>query len=368
MVTTLFVLFALLDYLDGVIARERGLATRFGRVFDRVTDYPLLFGVSYFCVNVIPLPLLILKLGLDLLLLLLYVLGRGSTENRLRTAISTTTLFSLLALSQGWLPQVFQARTVSYLLFGTIAFSAAVALHNLDVLRKRYVADLLSLGNLSCGVLAMVASSQGRFEMSLLLLLFGGAFDGVDGLAARRWGSTRWGVYSDDLADGVSFGIAPGVAVAFGLGGLQGVLLGGLFVLFTVGRLVYFTINKGAADPRYFNGVPSPVGGVVALCAVILFRDSPALVGLLIGVVCALMVSFATLYRHLGRLLARHPRTLLATPLAIGAVLLAGVAFGPRGSVALVLIAALAYGLLPVARAFVTAGRSAARRRSQPTG
>jgi len=369
LVTTLFALFAALDYLDGVIARERGLATPFGRVFDRVTDYPLLLGVSYFCVDVVPVPLLMLKLGLDLLLLLLYALGLGSTENRLRTAISLSTLFSLLALSQGWIPLLFGPTTVSCLLFGNIAFSTAVALYNLDVIKTRYVADLLSLGNLTCGVLAMVAAAHGRFEVSLFCLLFGAAFDGVDGLAARRWGSTRWGVYSDDLADAVNFGLAPGVAVSFGLGGAEGVVLGSLFALFTVGRLVYFTLNKAAADPRYFNGVPSPVGGVITTCAVVLFRDSPALVGLLVGAACALMVSFATLYRHLGRLLAQHPRLLLATPVALGAVALAGVLFGLRGAVALVLAAAMTYGLLPVARAFVTAGRAtlAARRDTLPS-
>ncbi len=356
--TVLFAGFAALDYLDGVVARERGLATPFGRVFDRVTDYPLLMGLSYFCVDVIPVPLLALKLGLDLLLLLLYVLGRGSTENRLRTAISYTTLFSLLALSQAWLPLLFQPTTVSTLLYANIAFSATVVLYNLDVLKKRYIADLLSLGNLGCGVLAMVAASRGRFEVSLLLLLIGAAFDGVDGVAARRWGSTRWGVYSDDVADAVNFGIAPGVVVFFALGGVQGAVLGSLFTLFVVGRLVFFTLNKGEADPRYFNGVPSPVGGLIAISAAILFGPYPALVGLLIGVACALMVSFATLYRHLGRLLAEHRHLLMAAPLTIVVLLLIGTIFGVRGPVALVLTAGLAYGLLPVARAFAAAAQS----------
>jgi CDP-diacylglycerol--serine O-phosphatidyltransferase len=366
LVTLLCAAFATLDYLDGVVARERGLATKFGRVFDRLTDYPLLIGLSYFCVDVIPLSLLALKLGLDLLLLLLYVLGRGSTENRLRTAISYTTLFSLLALSQGWLPQLFQPTTVSFLLFGNIAFSLMVGLYNLDVVKKRYIADLLSLGNLGCGVLAMVAASRGRFELSLVLLVLGAGFDGVDGAAARRWGSTRWGVYSDDIADGVNFGLAPGVVVFFGLGGVDGAVIGGLFALFTIGRLVFFTLNKGEADPRYFNGVPSPVGGLVATCSIILFAQYPALVGLLVGAACALMVSFATLHRHLGRLLASHRRLLLAVPLVILGLLLAGIIFGARGPAALVLAAALTYGLWPVARAFATAARDFTAQRQAP--
>jgi phosphatidylglycerophosphate synthase len=88
----LFAAFALLDYLDGAVARARGLATHFGRVFDRVTDYPLLVFLSAFCVDVLPLSLLALKLSFDLALLVLYAVGRGSTENRLRTMMSYSTL------------------------------------------------------------------------------------------------------------------------------------------------------------------------------------------------------------------------------------------------------------------------------------
>ncbi len=40
-------------------------------------------------------------------------------------------------------------------------------------------------------------------------------FDGFDGAAARKWGGTRFGVYSDDIADGVNYGIAPGFALFF---------------------------------------------------------------------------------------------------------------------------------------------------------
>ena len=51
-VTLLFLLFGLLDYLDGVVARERDLESGFGRVFDRVTDYPLLIGLSLSLIHI----------------------------------------------------------------------------------------------------------------------------------------------------------------------------------------------------------------------------------------------------------------------------------------------------------------------------
>ncbi len=102
LVIGLFVLFAALDYLDGVVARQKDKATRFGRIFDRVTDYPILAVLSYFCVDILPLELLGAKLAIDFLLMVLYVVGKGSTENRLRTAMSYSTLLSLLLVSQGW--------------------------------------------------------------------------------------------------------------------------------------------------------------------------------------------------------------------------------------------------------------------------
>jgi CDP-diacylglycerol--serine O-phosphatidyltransferase len=358
LISLLFLAFGALDYLDGVVARERGLATRFGRIFDRVTDYPLIIGLSYFCVDVLPLSLVALKVAVDLLLLVLYSLGRGSTENRLRTATSYTALFGLLALSQGWAPALVTPSVLVFLLIANIAFSATVALYNLDVLQKRFIADLLSLGNLCCGVLAMVAASRGRFEVSLLLLILGAGFDGVDGAAARRWGSTRWGVYSDDVADAVNFAIAPGVLVYFALGGAQGVVVGSFYALFTLSRLVFFTLNKADADPNYFSGVPSTVGGLITTSAVILFEGQPSLIGLMVGIACAQMVSFSTYYRHIGRVLAQHRRLLLSSPLGLIPLGLGAVFFGVRGAVAVVFVFSVAYGMLPMARSFARAGRA----------
>lgn len=128
--TLLFLSFGLLDYLDGVVARERDLESGFGRIFDRVTDYPLLIGLSYFCLEVVPVPLLLLKVAVDLVLLALFMLGFGGTQNRLRTFMSYTALLSLLALSQGWLDGWIDARVVTALIGINVAFSLVVAGYN----------------------------------------------------------------------------------------------------------------------------------------------------------------------------------------------------------------------------------------------
>ena len=342
-----FFAFAALDYLDGVVARERDLATSFGRVFDRVTDYPLLIGLSYLCLDVLPLPLVIAKLAVDATLLLLYVLGRGSTENRLRTAISYTTLLALMILSQGWLSHLVSPATVIALLSLSIAFAPTVALYNLDVLQKRFIADGLSLMNLACGVMSMVVAVHGQLELSLVFLLLGATFDGFDGAAARRWGGTRWGVYSDDVADGVNFGVAPGVIVALAVGGIEGALIGLLYATCTIGRLLFFTVAKSGSDPNYFRGVPSTAGAVIAICAATLFSDQAALVGLLVGIACAQMIAFSTHYRHLGRLLAEQRAALLKTPIALLPIASGALLGGTTGAIAALLAVTLVYALQP---------------------
>lgn len=349
----LVVAFFALDYLDGIVARHRGLATPFGRIFDRLTDYPLLVVVCYLNADVVRPWLLIAKVGLDLLLLALYALGRGVTDNRLRTALSYTTLLALLLLSQGWAPRVLTATSVEALLGINVVFSAAVALLGLGLLRKRFLADVLSACNLLCGVASIAFATRGRFEMSLLFVVLGAAFDGFDGAAARRFGGTRFGVYSDDIADGINYGIAPGVALYFALGGgLSGAVIGVFYSLFTITRLVFFTLDKGNSDPNYFSGVPSPAGGLTTMSSILVFEGQPALIGLMVGMACAQMVSFSTHYRHLGRALAQHRRAVVGAPVYAAALLIGLRLYGARGAAATILVPILFYGFLPTMLAF----------------
>ena len=360
-VLLLFALFAALDYLDGVVARHRGLATRFGRIYDRVSDYPMLFVLSLFCLDVLPVALVAAKLALDVLLLALFLAQRGSTENRLRTALSYTTLLALLLLGQGWAPRLVTPELVTYLLWLHIAFSSLVVLRLIGVLRARYLADALSALNLSCGVLGIVFAARGRFDVSLLFLILGAAFDGCDGAAARRFGGTRWGVYSDDVADAVSYALAPAVALVFAVGGVEGWIAGVLYAGLTVGRLVYFTLNKANADPNLFCGIPSTAGGLIVLCSLILLPDQSLLLGLMVGVACIQMISFDTHYRHLGRALLQDRRYLYGSSALLLVLLGGAVLGGVRVAVGVVLAATLVYGFVPTALHFGRA-LSAARR------
>ena len=348
LVIGIFLVFSLLDYMDGVIAREQQLESKFGRIFDRATDYPLLLIISWQVIGVIPLYLIVAKVAVDTLLFIQYIFRQGTTENRIRTTISYTALLAMLVLSQGWGGAWLKTEMVVWLLYLNIAFSVIVILYNLNILQKRYIADLISSANLACGIGSIYFSFHGRLEMSLLMLLIGGLFDGLDGAAARKWGGTRWGVYSDDVADGVNYGIAPGFALYFVLGGLSGLAVGLFYSGFTLSRLVYFTLNKANADPDYFNGVPSTAGGLMVLCALILFSDQPELVGLIVGIASIQMVSFSAHYKHLGRAFASgKKRYRFGLPVYSLGLILGAFFWGSDISVALLFVLILAYGFIP---------------------
>lgn len=358
----LFVVFCALDALDGIVARAQGKGSEFGRVFDRVCDVPLLLVVGWAAQDTLPLSLIAAKLGLDVLLLLLFALKKTTTENRIRTSLSDVTLLAMLLLSQGAGAPFLNSDGVQLLVVVNILFTAFVGLVNLGVLQARFIADGLSAMNGLCGVFSILLAlpldgRESQPAWCLLLLLLGAGFDGLDGAAARKWGGTRFGVLADDIADGVSYALAPAVAVAVCVNGRAGVVVGVAYAVFTISRLVYFTLNKGSDgdDPRFFRGVPSTIGGIVALCSTILFHDDPALVGFFVGVACVLMVGFDSAYRHLGRVLfgLKRERQVLA---AVGALLLLGgsALFGPQVGAGLLLGGSLVYGFVPQIVRFIT--------------
>lgn len=214
---------------------------------------------------------------------------------------------------------------------------------------KKYVADSLSFGNLLCGVASICASANGRFDIAMVLVFTGALLDGLDGAAARIFGGTRFGVIADDLADGVTYGIAPGAALYFLLTGVQGAVIGITYAVFTISRLVYFTLNKGKSDPNYFSGVPSPTGGAIVMSTIVSVGQYPALVGLLVGAACVFMISFDTAYRHLGRLIAYRRKALLYIMPIYLALSVVAYVFGSTSVVMMILLANLGYALFPIA-------------------
>ena len=152
------------------------------------------------------------------------------------------------------------------------------------MLRSYTAADALTIGNASCGTVAIflcldyVATGIDRFLwVAFVVLPLALVCDVLDGYVARA--ASRQSVLGadlDSLADVISFGVAPAVlGFTLGLRGGWDMLCLTYFVVCGVSRLARFNVTAAAlADPdtgkvKYFEGTPIPTSIViVALLAV----------------------------------------------------------------------------------------------------
>lgn len=135
--------------------------------------------------------------------------------------------------------------------------------------------SLLTTGNLFCGFLALLLTTQHRYTEAALAILVAMVMDILDGKVARLTKTTtQFGVEFDSLADMVSFCVAPAFLLyAWALSplGRAAWLAAFLFVVCGALRLARFNVASGTQDRRYFIGLPTPAAaGLVASTALIL--------------------------------------------------------------------------------------------------
>ena len=135
--------------------------------------------------------------------------------------------------------------------------------------------SLLTTGNLFCGFLALLLTTQHRYTEAALAILVAMVMDILDGKVARLTKTTTpFGVEFDSLADMVSFCVAPAFLLyswaLFQLGRAAW-LAAFLFVICGALRLARFNVASGTQDRRYFIGLPTPAAaGLVASTVLIL--------------------------------------------------------------------------------------------------
>ena len=150
---------------------------------------------------------------------------------------------------------------------------------HLSMLRSYTWADALTIGNASCGTIAIflcldyVATGDPRWLwIAFVLLPLALLCDVLDGYVARldRRRQSVLGGDLDSLADVISFGVAPAVlGFTVGLRGGWDMLVLTYFVVCGVSRLARF--NATAADladeatgkVKYFEGTPIPTSVVI---------------------------------------------------------------------------------------------------------
>ena len=145
---------------------------------------------------------------------------------------------------------------------------------HLSLLRSFTPADVLTVGNASCGTIAIflcldyLATDNRRFLwIAFILLPLALVLDLLDGYVARL-SKTRQSVMGgdlDSLSDVISFGVAPAVlGFTLGLRGGWDMLCLTYFVVCGVSRLARFNVTAAdLADAttgkvKYFEGTPIP--------------------------------------------------------------------------------------------------------------
>lgn len=86
----------------------------------------------------------------------------------------------------------------------------------IPILKQISPADVITLMNFLCGILAVMNAVDGGdgFRKAMIYIMLGTIFDGLDGPVARKFGSShRFGVWLDSIADAVTFCIAPAILV-----------------------------------------------------------------------------------------------------------------------------------------------------------
>ncbi len=146
---------------------------------------------------------------------------------------------------------------------------------------NRYnLANLITFGNIACGVLALYFIGKGEFSTAIVLAWIAGVLDIADGKVARRFNlSTEFGVQLDSFADFLSFVVMPSFLLFYALqksSPFQEAVLGAVFIFYIISglrRLVEFNLKVDAGSvEKYFEGVPTPLGAILQWVLYLLYR------------------------------------------------------------------------------------------------
>jgi CDP-diacylglycerol--serine O-phosphatidyltransferase len=144
--------------------------------------------------------------------------------------------------------------------------------------KTRYLLpNILTLAGVCLGISSIKFSIDGNYNLAVIFILFAAILDALDGRVARLIkGTSEFGKELDSLTDFVSFGIAPVFILYFWELNNYGKLGWAITLIYSVCcvlRLARFNLTKIGDNQlwknNYFEGVPSPAGGLLILMPLI---------------------------------------------------------------------------------------------------
>ena len=136
--------------------------------------------------------------------------------------------------------------------------------------------NIFTLVGVCIGLSSIKFAFDGKFEISILAIIVAAIIDGLDGRIARLIkGTSKVGKELDSLTDVISFGVAPAFIMYFwklNELGRVGWLICLIYVICVALRLARFNVNSSVEPSwrdNFFEGIPSPAGGVLVLMPLI---------------------------------------------------------------------------------------------------
>ena len=136
--------------------------------------------------------------------------------------------------------------------------------------------NMFTLVGVCIGLSSIKFAFDEKFTLSVIAIIVAAIIDGLDGRIARLIQATsKVGKELDSLTDVISFGVAPAFIMYFWklneLGRI-GWFICLIYVVCVALRLARFNVNSGQEPSwrdNFFEGVPSPAGGVIVLMPLI---------------------------------------------------------------------------------------------------
>ena len=304
----IFTFAAILDGVDGVVARGCDLVSRWGEsldpLCDKLTYLPPLIGFAHGGILSVKLVWILVVIEFAgqffarRILTKMNFSGAANNFGKIKAIIcfALVILCALMDKNPGII-NIADGVLMScvILAFASVAFK---------FIPNRLYADILSFLNFCCGVTSLILTYQHRFAWAICIIIAGQLFDLFDGRMALKHGGTKYGPYLDDIADFVSFGLAPAYVVVQKSGTLA-LVVGGIFIFGVAFRLYRFVaMDKKRTDipEGIFNGLPSPAGALIVLGAALI--APPVILWGLTMLSVGLMVSHIR-FAHFGRVILK---------------------------------------------------------------
>ena len=146
-----------------------------------------------------------------------------------------------------------------------------------DKKTRMILPNAITLIGVCIGLSSIKFAIDGKFAIAIIAIMFAGLMDALDGRIARLIkGTSKMGKELDSLGDVISFGVAPALIMYFW--NLQyldklGWFVCLIYVVCIALRLARFNVNTEEEiswKDNFFEGLPSPAGGILVLMPLII--------------------------------------------------------------------------------------------------